>query len=146
MKRLSRTRLFLLEMMVNLLVFCVGAAICLMAFARAYALSAESRVLTQAQRTAENAAMALRSLDGDLSALPYILDGQMQDGKFTAWYSQDWQPVAEKDGIYQMVVSAKMGENHVLDIKITIYSPARETVLALPLRQYVGDAQKRGDT
>ena len=79
MKRLSRTRLFLLEMMVNLLVFCVGAAICLMAFAKAYALSAESRVLSQAQRTAENAAMALRSLDGDLSALPYLLDGQMQE-------------------------------------------------------------------
>ncbi len=145
MKRLSRTRLFLLEMMVNLLVFCVGAAICLMAFAKAYALSAESRVLSQAQRTAENAAMALRSLDGDLSALPYLLDGQMQEGKFIAWYSQDWQPVTEENSIYQMEVSAEMGDNHVLNLEIIIYSPAHEAVLTLPLRQYTGDAQKRGN-
>ncbi len=65
MKRLSRTRLFLLEMLVNLLVFCIGAAICLMALSRAYSMSADSRVASQAQRITENAAMAFRAAGGD---------------------------------------------------------------------------------
>lgn len=142
MKRLSRTRLFLLEMLVNLLVFCVGAAICLLALSRAYSLSADSRVATQAQRITENAAMAFRTADGDLSALPNLLSGRCEDDTFTAWYSQDWQPVREKNGIYRLVIRSKPLENHVVQAKIEVYPPAGEPVAALTVCEYTGPAQK----
>lgn len=142
MKRLSRTRLFLLEMLVNLLVFCVGAAICLLALSRAYSLSADSRVATQAQRITENAAMAFRSADGDLSALPNLLSGRCEDDTFTAWYSQDWQPVRETNGIYRLVIRSKPLENHVVQAKIEVFPPTGEPVAALTVCEYTGPAQK----
>lgn len=140
MKRLSRTRLFLLEMLVNLLVFCVGAAICLLAFAHAYAQSAESRVISQAQRVTENAAMAFRSTGGDLSALPGLLTGVYEEDTFTVWYSQDWQPVRRSQGIYRLEMVCKAIENDVLCAEIAVYPPEGEAVAALSVCQYIGSA------
>lgn len=144
MKRLSRTRLFLMEMLVNLLVFCVGAAICLMTFSRAYSLSAASRVASQAQRVTENAAMAFRSANGDLAALPSLLSGRVEDGTLTVWYSQDWQPVREKEGIYRLVMRTQALEHHVVQAEITVYPPEGEPVVELAVQEYTGDAQKEG--
>lgn len=140
MKRLSRTRLFLLEMLVNLLVFCIGAAICLMALSRAYSMSADSRVASQAQRITENAAMAFRAADGDLEALPALLSGRCDEDAFTAWYSQDWQPVREKKAIYRLVIRARALENHVIQAKIEVYPPQGEPVAALTVCEYTGPA------
>lgn len=143
MKRLSRTRLFLLEMLVSLLVFCVGAAICLMALARAYSLSAGSHVSTQAQRAIQNAAMAFRAADGDTGALPGLLSGRCEDEVFRAWYSQDWRPVAEKDGIYCLTLAVTPLESHVLEAKIAVSPVAGgQPVAALTVREYTGAAAK----
>lgn len=144
MKRLSRTRLFLLEMLVNLLVFCVGAAICLMTLSRAYSLSADSRAAAGAQRAAENAAMAFRTADGTLSALPALLSGRAEDDSFTAWYDQNWQPVREKNGIYRLHIRTKPLENHVVQAQITVYPPEGEPIAALTVCEYTGSALKGG--
>lgn len=146
MKRLSRTRLFLLEMLVNLLVFCVGAAICLMTLSRAYSLSASSRVSTQAQRVVQNAAMAFRATNGELIEMPSLLSGRMEDDVLHIWYSQDWQPVAEADGIYCLTVSVKPLENHVRHAQITV-SPVQggQPVAELSVCEYVGTAAKEAD-
>ncbi|MDR3765740.1 MAG: hypothetical protein Q3Y08_01700 [Butyricicoccus sp.] len=146
MKHLSRTRLFLLEMLVNLFVFCVGAAICLMALSHAYSLSANSRVSTQAQRVVQNAAMAFRATDGELSQMPSLLSGRMQDDVLHIWYSQDWQPVAEADGIYCLTISVKPLENHVRQANITV-SPVQggQPVAELSVCEYTGPALKEAD-
>lgn len=146
MKRLSRTRLFLLEMLVNLLVFCVAAAICLMTLSRAYSLSASSRVSTQARRIAHNAAMAFRAADAELSALPGLLSGRVEDEVFHAWYSQDGRPVAEKDGIYCLTVAVDHLENHVAQASLTV-TPVQggEPVCELTVCEYTGQALKGGE-
>ena len=144
MKRLSRTRLFLLEMLVNLLVFCVGATVCLLALSRAYSLSAFSRAATQAQRITENAAMAFRTADGDLSALPALLSGRCADDTFTAWYNQDWQPVREENGIYRLIIRSRPLENHVVQAEIEVHPPAGEPIAAITVCEYPGPAQKEG--
>lgn len=144
MKRLSRTRLFLLEMLVNLLVFCVGAAICLMTLSHAYSLSADSRAAAEAQRITENAAMAFRAADGQLSALPNLLSGRCEDDIFTAWYSQDWQPVREKNGIYRLVIRTTALENEVVQATIEVYPPEGSPLTVLTVCEYTGDALKGG--
>lgn len=146
MKRLSRTRLFLLEMLVNLLVFCVAAAICLMTLSRAYSLSAGSRVSTQAQRIVHNAAMAFRAADGELSALPGLLSGRVEDEVFHAWYSQDGRAVAEQDGIYCLTVSVRYLENHVSEAALAV-TPVQggDPVAELTVREYTGPAEKEVD-
>lgn len=142
MKRLSRTRLFLLEMLVNLLVFCVGAAICLMALTRAYSLSAGSRVLTEAQRVCENAAIAFRQADGDLAQLPQLLSGRVEGDTLTVWYSQDWQPVRASRGIYRLVLRAAAGDHAVLRAEIEVLPPEGEPVTTLTVHHYTGGDAK----
>ena len=142
MKRLSRTRLFLLELLVNLLVFCVGIAICLMTLSRAYSWSADSRAAAGAQRIAENAAMAFRAADGELCALPALLSGHCESDSFTAWFDQDWQPVREKNGIYRLHVRTQPLENHVVQAKIQVYPPDGEPIAELTICEYTGSALK----
>ncbi len=144
MKRLSRTRLFLLEMLVNLLVFCIGAAICLMALSQAYSDSAGSRVKTQAERLTQNAAMAFRSTNGDLYALPLLLHGRVEDEVFRVWYSRDGRPVSEKQGIYCLTISKTYLDHHVVQAKICV-RPAQggDPVTTLIVRQYTGSAAVR---
>lgn len=145
MKPLSRTRLFLMEMLVNLLVFCVGAAICLMALTRAYSLSADSRVLTAAQRVTENAAIAFRAADGDLSALPQLLSGHVEGDTLTVWYSQDFQPVHASRGIYRLVLRVKTIQPAVLRADIRVLPPEGDAVTGLTVHAYTG-ADAKGDT
>ena len=144
MKRLSRTRLFLLEMMVNLLIFCVCAAICLMTFSHAYSLSAESRAAEQAQRLTENAAAAFRASGGDLTALPGLLSGRCEGDSFTAWYSQDGQPVRESRGIYRLTVRRRALDHHVLEAHIAVWPPEGDAIVRLTVKQYTGTQSEAG--
>lgn len=145
MKHLSRTRLFLLEMLVNLLVFCVGAAICLMTLSRAYSLSAGSRVNAQVQQVVQNVAMAFRAANGDPQDLPGMLSGRIEDGDFIAWYNQDWRPVAQADGIYALRLSVSPLENHVVEAEITVAPVSGGAAVAeLSVRQYTGSAAGEG--
>lgn len=144
MKPLSRTRLFLLEILVNLLVFCVGVAICTLAITNAYSLSAQSRVLTEAVRTAENAAVAIQAADGDLTALPSLLSGKVSDDRFTAWYSREWEPVRAAKGIYSLTVTVKSIQPDMLRADIKVLSPENKTVTKLAVHIYTGTDPKGG--
>ena len=141
MKRLSRTRLFLLEMLVNLLVFCVCAAICLMTLSQAYSISAQSRVHAQAQQAVQNAAAAFRAAEGRLDALPGMLSGRVQEEGFSAWYDRAWRPVSEKRGQYQLTIRVTPVTHNVCQAKLTVFrTGGGKALAALTVRQYTGSA------
>ena len=79
MKRLTRSRLFLLELTIDLLFFCVCAAVCLALLGRANTLGQESAVLGRAADAAANAAEAFQAADGDPARAAAIL-GASWDG------------------------------------------------------------------
>ena len=146
MRPLSRTRLFLLELLVNLLVFCVGAAICLMTLTRAYSLSADSRALTEAQRITENAAIAFRATEADLFGLPQLLSGRVEGDTLTVWYGKDWQTVREKYGIYRLTVRADNTAPMIRRAIIKVYPPEGKPLTSLTISVYTGMQTLGGQT
>lgn len=143
MKKLSRTRLFLLEMLVNLLIFSIGAAICIMTLSQAYSLSASGRVLTKAQRITENAAMTFRAVDGNIKAMPSILNGQLTDeNKMEVWYDKNWNVVSPESGIYCLKLRVKPLENNVMQADIAVYPPDGDAVTRLSVCEYQSQNQE----
>lgn len=140
MKKLSRTRLFLLEMLVNLLVFIVGAAVCLTTLSEAYSLSASSVVITNAHQTLENTAMTFRSVNGDLQEFCTALNGVFTDSNtIKVWYDKSFNTADESSGIYYLKASVKQAENNVINANFTIYSPDNKVIEKLSISEYKGN-------
>ncbi len=137
MKKLSRTRLFLLEMLVNLLIFVVGATICFTTLSQAYSMSAFSRVLTKANIATENAAMAFRAADGDITLMPNILNGALiTSNKMQIWYDKNWNICSKENGIYILEITTSNGEYNIINGKINVYYANGESILELPICEY----------
>lgn len=137
MKRLSRTRLFLLEMLVNLLIFVIGAAVCITTLSEAYSLSASSRVLTKSHHAVENAVMAFRATKGNISELPDILNGKLTaTDKMEVWYDKNWNVCSSENGIYHLEIAVSELENNIVKAHIVMYPPQGDAVVQLSISQY----------
>lgn len=137
MKKLSRTRLFLLEMLVNLLIFVIGATICFATLSKAYSLSAFSRVLTKAHIATENAAMAFRASDGDITAMPDILNGTLiNSNKMQVWYDKNWNVCSKQNGIYLLEIIVSDEKYNIVNCNFNMYEPNGESILELSISEY----------
>ena len=68
-KRMSRSGMLLLELMMGILIFSLAAAVCIQVFLKAHDLSQRAQELTQAVNTCATAAEILRSADTQAQAL-----------------------------------------------------------------------------
>ena len=98
MKRRYRNTAFLVELMVNILVFSVSCAILVGLFGKAWQLMDQSR----ARSAAGNEALALveQVKAGGLQAVPHgeVLDG----GWLVCRYDEHWQPTSAEDAPYDV--------------------------------------------
>jgi hypothetical protein len=118
MKRLQKSRLFFLELMVCMLFFCVCSAICLGVFARAHQMSAQSAAMTHALLRAESAAEAYKTADGDLSAAARWLDGSLDGDTVTIYYDADWQTAARDTAAYVLTISSRDGNCPTAEVRV----------------------------
>ncbi|MDY3617821.1 hypothetical protein [Agathobaculum sp.] len=128
MKRMTRSRLFLLELTVDLLFFCVCAAVCLALLGRANTLGQQSAVLGRAADAAVNAAEAFQSAGGDPARTAALL-GASWDGAQAVLTLPDactltLTPEQPRDGL------------HTAEIKVT-QAGRREPAYSLTVRRYV---------
>lgn len=137
MKRLSRTRLFLLEMLVNLLIFVVGATVCFATLSEAYSLSAFSRVLTKAHIATENATMAFRATNGDITTMPDILNCTLiNSNKMQIWYDKNWNVCSKENGIYLLEITTSEDKHNIINGNFNVYEPNGDSILELSICQY----------
>jgi hypothetical protein len=118
MKRLQKSRLFFLELMVCMLFFCVCSAICLGVFARAHQMSAQSAAMTHALLRAESAAEAYKAADGDLSAAAQWLDGSLDGTTVTIYYDDTWQTVSGETASYVLTISSRDGSCPTAEVRV----------------------------
>lgn len=106
----SKAPLALMEQMVMLLVFALGAALCLQAFVKSDAISLMSQAKSNACLAAQNAAECIRysggSMENALKGAADMLGGFYEEGKSSAAegclcinYDEQWQ-VTDKEGVY----------------------------------------------
>lgn len=124
-------------MLVNLLVFVVGATICFATLSEAYSLSASSRVLTKAHLEIENASMAFRAVNGDITKLPNILNGSLiSKDKMQIWYDKGWNVTSKENGIYLLEIKTSSDDYNLITGDFQIYEPKGEIILQLSICEY----------
>jgi len=95
----SKAPLAMIELLIMLLVFALGAALCLRAFSLANNTSRVNEMRDTAVIEAQNAAEILKHHSGDYSTAVKLYGGDMVDNEWHISYDKDWQKITG-DGKY----------------------------------------------
>lgn len=137
MKRLSRSQLFLLELMIDLIFFCACSAVCIALLAHAHALSTDSAALSHAVVAAENAAEAFRASEGDTAQTARLLEADAADGTVKQYFDAAWQPSVD-GGAY--VLKMQMQGDILRVATVTVFrTNGGEALYTLIVQQYAGE-------
>jgi hypothetical protein len=128
--KVSKTAIFLFELMVVILVFSLAAAVCANIFSKAYGFSTESKALTMAVLKSESIAEEFKA-------------GLTPDGDL--YFDKDWKQVAGADTAAYVISSDVTADGYmnVMDISVrktgpgADASPASGEVYGLQVKSYV---------
>ncbi len=101
----SKTKLFLIELIVVIFLFAVSSVVCVNLFASARLMSINSSDMTNAMLRAQSAAEMIRRPDGDPRAA--AVDNAVPGiGGYTVYYDENWAGLpGEAQSAYQMTVT-----------------------------------------
>lgn len=102
----SRASLFLIELILAILFFSLGSAICIRVFAHAAMISKSAADLSFASSQVSSAASVIRFADdpaGDAES--YFHGARAQEDSFSVFYDADRTLCGEEDAVYKMEVS-----------------------------------------
>lgn len=100
-----RNHLFLLEILLNILLFSILLSVCLQFFSKTYRLTSETTDLHRAVTTCTNAASIFESGDGTLTPLLSQYEHADQKGESVLIYlDQDFLECSKKDAVYSVTV------------------------------------------
>ncbi len=120
----SKTKLFLIELIVVIFFFAVSSVVCVNLFARARLMSIESADTTNAMLRAQAAAETIRGSSDPRS--PGLFDKAVANANgYTLYYDASWEDVSDSSAAYRMDVvfseSARM-----IKAKITVLKGEKE--------------------
>ena len=137
--KISKTALFLFELMFVILVFTISAAICTNIFAKAYTFSTDSKNLTTAVLKVGTAAEVIKA--DMLSEQEALSTGSDTDESGKAipaypdsYYNRDWEESSEKDAVFvlsskpewkgnilEVTISASKGDDEIYSVVVKTY-------------------------
>ena len=153
MKRLPRSRLFLFELTIDLVFFCICAAVCLTLLARAQALTRQSDELGGAMLAAENAAESFAAANGDAGETARLLGACNPNGdpdKAVAeqdvlglFFDESWKPAPETEAAYRLTMHIGQAQSRLAtaEIEVTRVSDGA-SVYQLETRRFVRGAAR----
>ena len=99
----SRSSLFLIELIIAILFFSLGAAVCVQAFVKAHTLTGEARDLSFASSTVSSAANVVKFTAGSLADVQARFPGAYADGEDIAVdYDSGFAPCGAEDAAYTL--------------------------------------------
>lgn len=139
--RTSKTKLFLLEMVIILLFFAFAGAVCMNLFVKAKLLSQQSTDLTQATLQAQAAAETIKSIGKDADELFAMIGAVPSQDGLCVYYDQEWNEVSvEQDATYEMKI-VFLEENRELTSNITV-EKEDDIIYSLTTTQFDGGFNK----
>lgn len=120
MKRLPRSRLFLFELTIDLVFFCICAAVCLTLLARAQALTRQSDELGGAMLAAENAAESFAAANGDAAGAARLLGAAASGDVLTIFFDEEWKPAVETNAAFRLTMHTKQSQDRVATASIAV--------------------------
>ena len=93
--RSTRSGLFTIELLIDIGVFSLCAAVCVGLFVSSELISQESTDLTRAVRLAQSAAECYKASAGDLTRTQTLIGGvwSEEESQLRVWYDEDWNPM-----------------------------------------------------
>ena len=101
-KHAFHSRAFFLEIVMNLLLFTICAAICLQLFAMAYTRNADSRVLAEASLKAQTLAEVFKLESGRIESIARRSGGGVSENEILIFYDKDWNAASESEALYKL--------------------------------------------
>ncbi len=131
----ARSSLFLIELIIAILFFSLGAAICVQAFVKAHTLTVQARDLAFASSTVSSAANVLRCSDASPEQFAAYFPGAAQDaeGVLFVCYGEDFAPCGEEEAAY-VLRAETAAEGPVRACHITMGGQAGAILYELDLR------------
>ncbi|WP_066644422.1 hypothetical protein [Christensenella timonensis] len=133
----SKSKLFLIELIIMILFFAVASAVCMNIFARAKLASQKSTETTMAALLCQQAAEAFKATDGNEGRMMELLDATEENGRLVVGYDEAFAPVAGGQGAAYRMEIGFSGAGGVREADITMLREA-DTVYRLQAAQYVG--------
>lgn len=100
-----KNHLFLLEILLNILLFSILLSVCLQFFSKTYRLTSETTDLHRAVTTCTNAASIFESGDGTLTPLLSQYEhADQKDASVLIYLDQDFLECSKKDAVYSVTV------------------------------------------
>jgi len=139
--KISKTALFLFELMFVILVFTISAAICTNIFAKAYTFSSESKNLTTAVLKVGSAAEEIKAdVLGKQEA--YSADAQAVNGENTlptyppSYYDKNWEETTEANAVFTLS-SEPEWNGHILEVSVGVVKNDEE-IYSVVVKTYDG--------
>lgn len=105
----SKSSLFLIELIIAILFFSIGSAVCVRAFVKAHSLSTDAKDLSFASAQVSSMASVLKYTDRSLASIrEYFPDAAGSDEEFLVFYDEERTPCGEADAVFTM--HAEMSE------------------------------------
>lgn len=143
--RHTRSSLFLIELIISILFFSVGSAVCIQAFAQARLMSRAAEDLSFASARVSGAASVIRYTDGTLESVQkYLPSASQTDGGYQICYDRDQQPCAEEEASYILSIHTEQ-EGIRTDAHLVMSDEDGETIYELSLRYPAPSRQSKED-
>ncbi|MEA5051798.1 MAG: hypothetical protein VB021_10070 [Oscillospiraceae bacterium] len=114
----TKSRLFLIEFISALAVFCVAAGVCAGLLAVAYKQSRAAAALDGAGFACASCADGFKAAGGDMAACAALLGGRADGDTARVWYDADWKVCAEADAVYTLTAKARGDSLRQADIGV----------------------------
>ncbi|MGI6579182.1 MAG: hypothetical protein ACOX3H_02885 [Saccharofermentanales bacterium] len=150
MSQSSKSRYFLVELLVNCLLFAVASAICIAIFAHGNLTGKKSAALSMAVAEAQNVAESVKAAEGDLQVLGTLLDAEGEGGVYTLRYDADWLRLPagadspdgpdSRDGaeaVYELRAVIDIDEKNMLQADISVTNK-EEIIYTLCVLRFLG--------
>ncbi len=132
----SKTRYFLIELIVNCLFFALAAAICAGLFAKGFADSKYSEDLAMATLKAQNYAEIFKAAKGSEEMFSEIATA---NDYFEFYYDENWQECDAVDLRYLLKVDIGSEVGNIKTADISVAKLDKTEIYSLTVKRYVGD-------
>ena len=122
--KVSKSAVFLFELMIIILVFTMAAAICTQIFATSFNMSTESHELTMSSMNAQTIAEEFKA---------------GKEGIQPLYFDREWAAAADSDAYYTVRLEEQPGGPDMRDAYVNVYkSGGAEAIFTLHVKEYMG--------
>ena len=122
--KISKSAIFLFELMIIILVFTLAAAVCTQIFASAFNISAESHALT------------MSSINAQTIAEHYKIGDDTVD---TLYFDFDWNACDAESAHYTVALEKQEGSPEMREAYVNVYKKnTAESIFTLHVKEFIG--------